>query len=45
MSKKDDGHTETGRPITDEMIDQLAAEEELGYQPGQLSGRRRGRGR
>jgi CRISPR-associated endonuclease/helicase Cas3 len=45
MSKKNYGHTEAGKPITDEMIDQLAAEAELGYEPGQLSVRRRGRGR
>jgi len=45
MSRKNYGHTETGRPITDEMIDQLAAEAELGYEPGQLSAQRRGRGR
>ena len=45
MSEKNYGHTETGRPITDEMIDRLAAEAERGYEPGQLQARPRGRGR
>ncbi|HET9647406.1 MAG TPA: CopG family transcriptional regulator [Microlunatus sp.] len=45
MSEKNYGHTETGRPITDEMIDRLAAEAERGYEPGQLRTRPRGRGR
>jgi len=39
------GRTKTGKPITDEVIDQLAEEAERGYEPGQLSGRRRGPGR
>ena len=39
------GHTETGKPITDETIDELAAEAERDYQPGELRGRRRGPGR
>lgn len=39
------GRTETGRPITDEIIENLTAEAEHGYQPGQLQGKRRGRGR
>ena len=45
MSEHTYGHTEHGEPITDKMIDQLAAEAERGYQPGQLKGRRRGPGR
>jgi hypothetical protein len=39
------GYTERGEPITDEMIEDLAAEAERGYDPGQLQGRRRGPGR
>ena len=39
------GLTKTGGPITDEMINELADEAERGYEPGQLEGRRRGRGR
>lgn len=39
------GSTETGAPITDEMINELADEAERGYEPGQLKGRRRGPGR
>lgn len=45
MSGRTYGHTDTGKPITDEMIEELAAEAEQGYQPGQLQGRRRGPGR
>lgn len=45
MSKKNYGHTETGKPITDEMIEDFAAVAERGYGPGELEGRRRGRGR
>jgi hypothetical protein len=36
------GHTKSGEPITDEMIEQLADEADRGYEPGQLKGRRRG---
>lgn len=39
------GHTKAGKPIDDEMIDKLAAEAERGYEPGQLRGKPRGRGR
>jgi hypothetical protein len=45
MSAKNYGHTETGKSITDKMIDELVAEAERGYKPGQLAARRRGRGR
>lgn len=45
MSRKTYGHTETGKPIRDEMIEDLAAEAERGYAAGQLTARRRGRGR
>ncbi len=39
------GHTKSGEPITDEMIERFAEEAERGYEPGQLKGRRRGPGR
>jgi hypothetical protein len=39
------GHTERREPITDETIEDLAAEAEQGYEPGQLQGHRRGPGR
>lgn len=39
------GHTKSGEPITDEMIERFAEEAERGYQSGQLKGRRRGPGR
>ena len=39
------GHTQSGEPITDEMIERFAEEAERGYQVGQLKGRRRGPGR
>lgn len=39
------GHSKSGKPITDEMIEDLAAEADRGYEPGQLKGRRRGPGR
>jgi hypothetical protein len=39
------GHTKSGEPITDEMIEQLADEAERGYEPGQLRDRPRGPGR
>ncbi len=39
------GNTERAEPVTDEMIEDLAAEAERGYEPGQLQGRRRGPGR
>jgi CRISPR-associated endonuclease/helicase Cas3 len=45
MSRRTYGHTKSGKPITDEMIEQLADEAERGYEPGQLQGRRRGPGR
>ncbi len=37
--------TKSGRPIDDETIEELAAEAEGGYGPGQLKGKPRGRGR
>lgn len=45
MSEQNYGHPETGEPITDKMVERLAAQAEHGYDPGQLHGRRRGRGR
>ena len=45
MTKRIYGHTKSGKPINDEMIEELAAEAEKGYEPGQLRGRPRGRGR
>ena len=39
------GHTRSGEPIDDEMIEKLADEAEGGYEPDQLVGRRRGPGR
>lgn len=39
------GHTKSGELITEQMIEQLAEEAERGYEPGQLSARRRGPGR
>ena len=45
MSERTYGHTRTGKPIDDEMIEGLADEAERGYQPGQLAGHRRGPGR
>jgi hypothetical protein len=44
-SERTYGHTKSGKPITEGMIEELAAEAELGYHPGQLQGRRRGPGR
>ena len=39
------GHTTSGEPITDEMIERFVEEAERGYGHGQLKGRRRGPGR
>ena len=39
------GHTRTGRPITDEVVDALAAEAEAGYDVDELIARRGKRGR
>ena len=39
------GHTKSGEPITDQMVEELAEEAERGYEPGQLRSRRRGPGR
>lgn len=39
------GHTRSGKPVTDETIDALAAEAETGYDPDNLIARRGRRGR
>ena len=39
------GQTESGEPITDEMIERFAEEAERGDEPGQPQGRHRGPGR
>ena len=45
MSERTYGQTKDGLPITDKVIEELAAEAERGYAPGQLKGHRRGPGR
>jgi CRISPR-associated endonuclease/helicase Cas3 len=45
MSQRIYGHTKSGAPITEEMVEALADEAERGYAPGALRGRRRGPGR
>lgn len=45
MSERTYGHTQSGEPITDATIEELADEAERGYEPGQLQGHRRGPGR
>lgn len=45
MSEHTYGHTASGEPITDTMIEELADEAERGYRPGELAGNRRGPGR
>lgn len=45
MSERTYGHTKDGLPITETVIEQLAAQAERGYAPGQLKGHRRGPGR
>jgi hypothetical protein len=45
MSERIYGHTKSGVPITDEMIEALSDGAERGYEPGELHGRRRGPGR
>jgi hypothetical protein len=39
------GHTKDGRPITDATVEGLAKQADEGYKPGELTGKRRGRGR
>lgn len=45
MNERSYGHTKSGKPMDDEMIQKLADESERGYEPGQLRGHRRGPGR
>lgn len=40
MTKRTFGHTESGTPITDDLIDQLADEAERGYNVDEISGKR-----
>jgi len=39
------GRTRSGKPIDDDIIEQFVEEAERGYEPGQLLGKPRGRGR
>lgn len=45
MTKRPYGHTKSGTPITDELIDQLADEAERGYDVDEIVSRRAKRGR
>ena len=45
MSKRTYGHTKSGTPITDELIEDLADEAERGYDVDELVARRGKRGR
>jgi len=45
MTKRTHGHAKSGKPIIDEMVEQLAAEAERGYDVDALVARRNKRGR
>ena len=45
MTKRVYGQTKSGKPIDDDMIQQLADEAERGYEPAALRGKPLGRGR
>lgn len=45
MTKRTYGHTKSGTPITDELIEELAEEAEAGYDVDEIIGRRGKRGR
>jgi hypothetical protein len=45
MTKRTHGHTKSGTPITDELVEQLTDEAEHGYDVDALVGRRGKRGR
>ena len=45
MTKRTYGHTKTGQPIDDELIEELSNEAEAGYDAEQLVARRGKRGR
>ena len=43
MAEKDHGRTRSGRPITDELVEQLAAKAEAGFDVDEILRRRGGR--
>ncbi len=43
MTKRVHGHTKSGKPVTDEMVESLAAEAERGYDVDEIVRRRGGR--
>ncbi len=45
MTKRTNGHTKSGTPITDELLDRLADEAERGYDVDEIIARRGKRGR
>jgi hypothetical protein len=45
MTKRTYGHTKSGRPVDDDLIEQLATEAEAGYDPHEIISRRGKRGR
>lgn len=45
MSTEPHGHTKSGRPLTDDLIERLADEAEQGYDVEEILGRRGKRGR
>ena len=45
MAKRTYGHTKSGKPINEDMINALVDEAERGYEPGSLRGKPRGPGR
>jgi hypothetical protein len=45
MTNRTYGHTKSGRPVDDDLIEQLADDAEAGYDPDEIVGRRGKRGR
>ncbi len=45
MTKRTYGHTSSGRPVDDDLVEQLAAEAEAGYDVDEIVNRRGKRGR
>ena len=45
MTKRTYGHTKSGKPIDDDLIEKLADEAEAGYNVDEMAGRRGKRGR
>lgn len=45
MTKRTYGHTDTGKPIDDELVEQLADDAETGYDVDEILARRNQRGR